>query len=489
MRGIISVGGHVPRHRLDRTEVAAFFGKGGGRGERAVASYDEDTTTMGAAAARRASASAPNVTVDALWFATATPAYLEKTNATAIHAAMQLPPEVGALDFGGALRSGVGALRTALTAGVTTLVVAADARDGLATSADEAAGGDAGAAILVGDDSAGPVIAEYLGAGVATDEFLERWRVPGGDRSRTWEERFGEVTYAELMPEAWQRALDATGLTVDDIDRLAVAGTHGRAVARNAKKLGVSDERRIDDLSNTVGNTGTAHPLLVLAAAIEAASPGETIAVMTLADGVEVIIVRTTDAIASYEPVAPITDQIADGGAVSYAKFLSWRGMVAVEPPNRPLPNRPSAAASHRRDDWKFGFVGSRDRSTGMIHLPPARVSEKGGAVDDMDPVPMADTLGTVVSFTIDKLVYSPSPPVVFAVVDFDGGGRAPLELADCGPDEIEVGMRVRPTFRRLFTADEIHNYFWKVEPVRGVVSSDGAGSAAPSAAQAEEVG
>ena len=162
-------------------------------------------------------------------------------------------------------------------------------------------------------------------------------------------------------------------------------------------------------------------------------------------------------------------DQIASGTTVSYGTFLSWRGMVSVEPPNRPLPNRPSASAAHRRDDWKFGFVGSRDRSSGMIHLPPARVSEKGGAVDDMEPVPMADTVGTVVSFTIDKLVYSPSPPVVFAVVDFDGGGRAPLELADCGPDEIEVGMRVLPTFRRLFTADEIHNYFWKVAPVRGV--------------------
>ena len=54
------------------------------------------------------------------------------------------------------------------------------------------------------------------------------------------------------------------------------------------------------------------------------------------------------------------------------------------------------------------------------------------------------------------------------AVVDFDGGGRAPLELADVDADEVEVGMRVEPTFRRLFTADEIHNYFWKVRPLRG---------------------
>ena len=475
MRGIIAVGGYVPHRRLDRSEIASFFGKGGGRGHRAVASFDEDTTTMGVAAARIATASAPDVDVDALWFCTPSPAYLEKTNATAIHAALQLDATVGALDFGGALRSSAGALRTALTAGVTTLVVASDQRDGLATSADESAGGDGAAAIVVGDESAGPVIAEYLGGAVVTDEFLERWRVPGADRSRVWEERFGEVTYAPLMVECWQSALAATGLAVDDIDRLAVAGTHARAVARNSKRLGVADEARVDDLSATVGNTGGAHPLLVLASALETAEPGQTIAVMTVADGVEVIVVRTTDAIADYRSSRPVAEQVATGRPVSYAQFLSWRGMVSVEPPNRPLPNRPSAAASHRRDDWKFGFVGSRDRSTGMIHLPPARVSEKGGAVDDMEAVPMADTLGTVASFTIDKLVYSPSPPVVFAVVDFDGGGRAPLELADCGPEEIEIGMRVEPTFRRLFTADEIHNYFWKVQPVRDVDSDTAA--------------
>jgi hydroxymethylglutaryl-CoA synthase len=27
--------------------------------------------------------------------------------------------------------------------------------------------------------------------------------------------------------------------------------------------------------------------------------------------------------------------------------------------------------------------------------------------------------------------------------------------------------MRVEMTFRRLFTADAIHNYFWKARPVR----------------------
>ena len=74
----------------------------------------------------------------------------------------------------------------------------------------------------------------------------------------------------------------------------------------------------------------------------------------------------------------------------------------------------------------------------------------------------MADAVGTVVTSTIDRLAYSPSPPIVFAVVDFDGGGRYPVELTDTDADEIRAGSRVEMTFRRLFSADGIHDYFWK---------------------------
>jgi uncharacterized OB-fold protein len=89
----------------------------------------------------------------------------------------------------------------------------------------------------------------------------------------------------------------------------------------------------------------------------------------------------------------------------------------------------------------------------------------EGGAVDDMEPLPMADALGTVVTFTVDRLAYSPSPPIVFAVVDFDGGGRFPMELTDVDADAIRIGDRVEMTFRRLYSADGIHDYFWKARP------------------------
>ena len=91
-----------------------------------------------------------------------------------------------------------------------------------------------------------------------------------------------------------------------------------------------------------------------------------------------------------------------------------------------------------------------------------------GERTDQMEPVPMADVEGTIVTFTVDRIAYSPSPPIVFAVVDFDGGGRLPIELTDTDLEEVEIGKRVEMTFRRLFTADGIHNYFWKGRLVRG---------------------
>ena len=467
MRGVISAAGYVPYRRLDRSEIADFFGSGGGTGTRAVACYDEDTTTMGQAAADLALRST-DVEPEALWFATSAPAYLEKTNAAAIHAALRLDRAVDALDLGGAVRSGIGALRAALEGNGSTLVVAADARDGLPTGSDEASAGDAATAVFVGDDSDGPVLAEYLGGACRTLEITERWRTPGGARSRTWEERLGAHVLGPAALEAWQAALDGSGLgSTADIDRLAVTGLNSRAVATALKAIGAKADSLVDPLINTVGNTATAHPALLLSSALEHASPGQTIAVVSLADGVEAIVLRATEAIADHRPAAPIADQIAAGGALSYGRFLAWRNMVTVEPPNRPAPTRPSSSAANRRTGWKYGFTGSRDRSSEMVHLPPARVSQKGGEADDMDPAPMAHTSGTVASFTVDRLAYSPSPPTVFAVVDFDDGGRVPVELTDVDAGEVHAGMRVVPTFRRLYTADDIHNYFWKARPVR----------------------
>jgi uncharacterized OB-fold protein len=388
--------------------------------------------------------------------------YQDRTNATAIHAAARLDRSVPAYDLTGSVRSSVAALDAALAAASGThLVVGSDLRTGRPGSADEAAGGDAAAALLVGaEDDDHPLLATLLRHTSVTEEFLDRWRAPGDPASRTWEERFGATRYTSLGLEAWNNLLAGAAIDASQIDLLVVCGTHDRAVTSVVKKTGVAPDRILDRLGTSVGNTGAAQPALLLAAALEQAAPGQTVALLVLADGADAFLWQTADALADYRPARPVAEQVATGGAVAYGRYLAWRGFLPVEPPRRPEPARTSASAAARSTDWKFGLVGSgRGGGAGRVHLPPS-------AFDDA-PHPASEARGTIVTFTVDRLAYSPSPPVVFAIVDFDGGGRLPIELTDVDPGEVAIGGRVEAAFRRLNTADGVHNYFWKARPVR----------------------
>ena len=469
MRGIIAAGGYVPYNRLQRSKIGQVLGSGGGRGTRSIASFDEDTTTMGVEAGRVALRNSGGVLPHAVFFATTEPAYLDKNNATAVHAALDLPSSSGAFDMTGSLRSGMGALVAAANYGWgSALVVASDTRTGLAGSSDEANAGDGAAAILFGDESAGPVIAEVIGGAMHSAEFLDRWRSVGSVSAKIWEERFAEAAYDPVIKAAVAAAYAQSGVTPEQVDKVVMTGMASRAVRSAAKYVGVAPDKFVDTLDDTVGNTGTAHFALLLVHALETAAPGQTIVVVNAADGCDVCILRTTDAIASYRSAKTVAEQIAGGNdGLDYGKFLTWKGQLTREPPRRPDPDRPGAPPMFRSEKWKFAFHGSRDRSTGTVHLPPQRVSVRGGAVDDMEDVAMADVPGTIATFTIDRLAFSMSPPLVAAVVDFDGGGRYPVEMTDMDPSEVKIGMRVEMTFRRLYTADGIHNYFWKARPVR----------------------
>ncbi len=469
-RGIVAYGAYVPYSRLQRSAITAALGTGGGRGTRAVASYDEDATSMAVEAGRMLMRSAPDgLTPDAIYFATSTPPYLDKTNANVIHAALDLPSRVFAGDVGGSPRSVNAALRAAIGGGRPTMVVAADVRSGRPGSGDEANTGDAAVAWLIGSDDDGPLLAEWLGGASATEEFLDRWRLPEWNYSRVWEERFGEHAYLPLVTEAAEAAFKECEIEPGDVDKVVIAGLHARAVRGAARAAGVDGAKVVDDLTTVVGQTGSAHAGLVLAATLDDAAPGETIMVIHLVDGVDVGFFRTTEAIADQQPAATVAAQIEAGNdSLDYNTFLTWRGFLDREPPRRPDPVPPAAPPSFRSDRWKYAFVGSRDASSGAIHLPPQRVSVKGGAVDEMEPVPMADVPGTVVTFTIDRLAYSLSPPTIAVVIDFDGGGRFQCQLTDADPDDVKIGDRVSMTFRRLLTADGVHNYFWKARPIGG---------------------
>ncbi len=483
MGGLVGYGAYIPYYRLERTRIAGVLGSGGGSGTRSVAAFDEDTTSMAVAAGRAALAgiSGPGGQpgrgcVRQLFFATTVPAYADKTNATAVHAALRLPADALAVDMAGAVRSGVGALVTAAASAVPAMAVLADIRTGLPGSADERDGGDGAAAFVFSgaDASAGlPVLAEVIGQGSATAEFLDRWRAPGAAASRVWEERFGEQVYGPLAEAAMADALKQAGLVAGQVDHLIVAGLPARAVSRTVRAAGVPAEAVADNRVASIGNAGTAQPGILLADVLDRAGPGETVLLMVLADGAFALALRTTSALADRRQPQPVAAQIAAGStALDYATFLSWRGFLDREPPRRPDPDPVAAPPSLRRTSWKFALVAAKCTRCGTRSLPPDRVCQQCHAVDEMTPEPLADVPATVTTYTVDRLAYTPSPPMLMVVLDFDGGGRMRCQLTDAAEDEVGIGLRVEMTFRRLVTAAGVHNYFWKARPVRSAGSA-----------------
>lgn len=451
MTGLIGYAAYLPRHRLQRLELAAALSSPAGRGARVVASFDEDSTTMGVEAARALVGRAPS----SLYLATTSPAYVDKTNAAAVHAALGLPADSFCADLAGSARSGVAAWRAAAASG--GLAVLSDVRTGRPGSADERDGGDGAAAFLFGDPA--QAIAEVLAEASETVEVLDRWRAPGERAGGQWEERFGLHAYLPLVERTAAEVLRKAG--VERADHVVLVSPNPAVVKQGARSV----PGAVSTIGSPIGHAGVADFGVALADALDRAAPGETILALSVADGCDALLLLATDRIAHARQAHPVAEQLADGIDVSYPTYLSWRGWLEREPPRRPEPDRPAGPPSARAEAWKFAFAGSRCRSCGFVHLPPVRVCKKCRATDEMDAHPLAFAEGTVATYTVDRLAFSPSPPLVDAVVDFDGGGRYTLEVADTDPADdaaLEVGSRVALTFRRLFTAGGVHNYFWK---------------------------
>ena len=173
-----------------------------------------------------------------------------------------------------------------------------------------------------------------------------------------------------------------------------------------------------------------------------------------------------------------VAEQVAAGrDDLPYASFLTWRGQLRREPPRRPDPERPGAPIVHRSESWKYGFVGSRCQVCGFRHMPPTRACLSCHTIDQMQPERLADVGGTVATFTVDHLAFSLSPP---------GGrrrsststaaGRYRCEITDVEADRAGHRRPGEMTFRRIWTAQGVHNYFWKARPAGH--PGDGSGTA-----------
>ncbi|MFA4837767.1 MAG: 3-oxoacyl-[acyl-carrier-protein] synthase III C-terminal domain-containing protein [Dehalococcoidia bacterium] len=468
MAGIVSYGVYVPWYRLGP-------GSNGwtASGERSVANFDEDSITMAVAAARNCLGPTSRDGIGALYFASTTAPYREKSNASVVAVASDLPSDIFITDFANTLRAGTNALKAAIDAARGSsakqiLVTASDLRVAQPRSEWESVFGDGAAAFLIGDTN---VIAEVEDCCSISHEMLDVWKEENDKFTRSWEDRFiAEEGYLKLLPQAVSTLMKKHNLKPKDFTKAVFYAPDLRRHREMVKKLGFAEAQVQDPLLNSVGNTGTASAMIALAAALEQAKAGDRILMANYGDGADAFIFRVTREIeTARKPRHGIKDYLTSKKLLpSYETYLAWRGLInRAAPVRRPPFRTPSPSALLREVDKNVRFQGSKCTKCGYPQYPPQAICTKCHAKDSSEPYSFADKQAKIFTYTMDTLAPTLDPPMVVAVINFDGGGRAYSVMTDRDAGKIAIGMPVEMTFRCIYTSEGIHNYFWRCMPVR----------------------
>jgi hydroxymethylglutaryl-CoA synthase len=465
MKGILSYGAYIPYNRLQRKKIGEFFGKPTFGGEKAVVGYDEDSVSMGVEAAIDCLQGVNPKAVDAVYFATTSAPYKEKGSVSTITAALDLNERVRGIEATSSLRSGTSAILAA-NEKEHTLIITADCRTGAPTGQNEQWFGDGAASILIG--SGENVIANFIDEGSVQGEMISQWRSQSDPFTQNWEERLGSTVFMKHVKNTIAPFLEKNECTADSIAKVIISGLGTRSHLEAARALGFQSNQVQNPLFDMVGSTGTAHAPMMLVSALEDAKPGDRLLVAAFAEGMDFMLLEVTEAIAHLGKRKGVQGYLdIKNDQISYSDYLKWRNLIKTEPPRRPETDRPSAPALYRNYQQNLGFTGSKCRNCGTPQFPKQRVCVQCQAKDEMEDYRFVGQSAKVTTFTLDHLAASPAPPMIVAVIDFEEGGRIICEVTDCNPKEIEIGMDVEMTFRRLYEVGGISNYFWKARPIR----------------------
>jgi len=482
MIGVVSFGSYIPWFRLSRELLRRVWGWLSAlpmSGEKAVANYDEDAITMAVEAGMECilCSGVNREAIDGVYFASTSPTFKERSCAEIVATALDLRPDIYIADFTNTTKAGTTALLSAYNAvkagsAQNILVCASECRSRIAKcgSSYEALFGDAAASVLIGR---GDVVAEIKAFHSISYDFPDFWRTYRDDYERAWEDRFiREEAYLKFIPEAISAVLKKAELRPEDISRVCYPALFPREYMTIATNLGFKADQLQPSMLDTIGDTGSAWPIIMLIAALEEARPGDRILMASYGNGSDTILFEVTDGVERIRGKAKsVKSQIESKRYLdNYGKYLVFCEAIHVERGRR----AEDTSLTPLTEQWRrrraiLAFVGTKCKKCGLPQFPPQKVCANPdcNAWDAMEPYRFSEKKGTLFSFTEDYLAFCYVPPAIYGIVDFDGGGRWIMDITDVEPGMCKVGMRVRPTFRRKVVDHErgIIIYSWKVTP------------------------
>lgn len=481
MIGITSYGGYIPQLRLNRASIVQNIGWlapaiiTAAQGERSFCNWDEDSLTMAVAASRDCLIGMDKTKLDALYLASTTLPFADRLNAGIAATALNLRDDILTADFTSSLKAGTSALITALEAIKSgeknkVLLTATDRREAKAASFYEMWFGDGAASLLLGDED---VIAEFKGAHSVSCDFVSHYRGAQRRFDYTWEERWvRDEGYAKIIPQAVNGLLTKLGISIDAVDKVIYPCLFKHQHAKIARAIGAATEKVADNMHQVCGETGAAHPLLMLVHALENAQPGDRILVAGFGQGCDALYFEVTENIRRLPPRTGIEGSLANGKTTdNYLKFLKFRDLIITETGIRAeAPSQTAMTTLWRKRKMILGLVGGKCQECGTPQFPKMDicVNPKCGAMHSQKDYEFADVPALVKSFTGDMLAVSDDPPAIYGMVQFEGGGRLMADFTDCKLGDLQIGMPVKMVFRKHIADPQrgFTGYFWKAAPL-----------------------
>lgn len=479
MAGISAFGAYVPKLRLQREAIAranTWFDPslaGLARGERSFCNWDEDTVTMAVEAARDATSPAGRSEIGAIFLASTSLPFLDRQNSGIVAEALQLDDALRTMDVTGSGRAATTGLLSAIDAvkvgGGSALVIASEHRRARVGSPLEMLYGDAAAALVVSDSDG---VARFVGAHSLARDFVDHFRMDGYEFDYSWEDRWiRDEGYLKLVPEAVAALLDKTGTSPEEIKHFILPCAQGRVPGQVAKVIGLNTDAVADNLTENCGQTGAAHPLLMLAHTLEGAAAGEKILMIGFGQGCDALLLEATGDQQATKPKRGVSGWLQQRKPEdNYAKFQTFNGLVEREFGKRAETDSPSPlSAMYRNRKMVNAFAGGRCSECGTVQFPKSVycVNPECGAANTQEDHFMADALGKVRTWTADRLTFDMNPPAYFGLVEFDEGGRAMMDFTDVEPETFDIGTPVSAHFRIKVIDKQrgFRRYFWKAAP------------------------
>jgi len=469
--GIVRYGAYIPIHRMQKKVLGRIWGSDGGRGEKAVANWDEDSLTMAVEACVDSLRGYDRSRVGGIFFASTTPPFSEKQSASLIRKVLDLGINCHSVDIANSIRGGTLGLRMAMDgvkagSAENILVTAADLRIPAPDSALESEFGDGAAAFVIGQED---LIATIDSHQSISSEFIDTWRRDKDVYSQRWEDRFVLTEgYQRFMVMAIKEFFRKRGTSPKEYTRTAIYAPNARTLQGVARSTGLDLSKQVSTLLfDRVGDTGSAFALMMLVEALEKSEPGDRILFASYGDGVDVFDLTVTEKIRQYPRGRGIEKHLTSSVPLeSYGRYLRFRNLMEWEFDRR-MPDRTSLPVISRESSQIYSLHGSRCRKCGTVQFPIQRVCTECQTKDDYEEIRLSECRGNVFTFSKDERAMVPDLPNVLCIVDLEGGGRFYSVMTDRIPEATQIGMTVEMTFRRIHEGLNLYSYFWKTRPVR----------------------